>query len=40
MTLLVVMLCTEYSYLYEAEDEGTLSDRRLALIVSVWYPRD
>jgi hypothetical protein len=39
MPRLAVMLCAGYSYLYEAEDERTLSDGRLAFDTLVWYTR-
>jgi hypothetical protein len=38
MRLLLMMLCAEYSYLYEAEDERTLSDGGLAFDMLVCYP--
>jgi hypothetical protein len=37
MSLLVEKLYAEYSYLYEAEDERTLSDGGLAFNMLVWY---
>ena len=37
MSLLVEILYAEYSYLYEAEDERTLSDGGLAFNMLVWY---